>query len=40
VFRCSGDVAFVADALKQGFDPDTGWRHGRRYMPASVGATG
>jgi ribonucleoside-diphosphate reductase alpha chain len=40
VFRRGGDVSFVADELKQVFDPRGGRWHGRRYVPSLVAAIG
>ena len=40
VFRRGGEVAFVAEELKQVFDPRGGqWSHGR-YVPSLVAAIG
>ena len=40
VFRRGGEMAFVADELKQVFDPRGGqWSHGR-YVPSLVAAIG
>jgi ribonucleoside-diphosphate reductase alpha chain len=40
VFRRGGDVSFVADELKQVFDPRGGQWADRRYVPSLVAAIG
>jgi hypothetical protein len=40
VFRRGGDVSFVADELKQVFDPRVGQWADRRYVPSLVAAIG
>ena len=40
VFRRGGDVAFVAEELKQVFDPRGGQWTERRYVPSLVAAIG
>jgi ribonucleoside-diphosphate reductase alpha chain len=40
VFRRGGDVSFVAEELKQVFDPRGGQWNNRRYVPSLVAAIG
>jgi ribonucleoside-diphosphate reductase alpha chain len=40
VFRRGGEVAFVAEELKQVFDPRGGHWHNGRYVPSLVAAIG